>query len=169
MGTFTFRRPDGDRGSACVNCIINYRKRAASVRRETDARIIKSAFCRRSLSLSLSLFCCCWSRSYVHAIVSCRCTLYKQSSVIFRRWNENAQHEERIASHRGRSHGKQDLIKIAGCSYSVAPTWRTGPCNCHAPLTEIQLETPRVYEKRKRGKAQEWGMKGDEVQRVVTL
>lgn len=86
------------------------------------------------------------------AIVSCHSSLptcctptscYTQSSVIFRRWNGNAQHGERIAAHRGGSHGKQDLIKIAGCSHSVAPTWRTGPCNCHAPLTEIQLEAPR--------------------------
>lgn len=71
------------------------------------------------------------------------------------------EHEERIASHRGGSHGKQDLIKIAGCSHSVAPTWRAGPCNCHAPLTEIQLETPRVYEKRKRERKKRQGTRRD--------
>lgn len=58
--------------------------------------------------------------------------------MIFQRAAMGTGTRERIAVRRGGSHGKQDLIKIGGCSHSVALTWRAGPCNCHPPLTEIR-------------------------------
>ena len=44
--------------------------------------------------------------------------MYVDFPTVEREWE---QERERIAALRGGSYGKQDLIKIAGCSYSVAP------------------------------------------------